>query len=297
MNDEKQMKHYLGIDVGGTKTLAVLVNARGDILGEHRAATTQQGEAALAAQLVAMGQTLARDAGVAVQAVGIGMPGAVCPKTQSLSMMPNVQGVAGAGFIAKLRAAFGLPVALENDVNAAALGEAWQGGAGDPFVFLALGTGIGMGLVMNGALCRGRHGAAGEIAYLPLGAVAPTPAEYRAAMLENRLDGKAWIDAYHARGGGEKTLADCFAAPDAIFREVLAEQAERLALAVLAIAAVIDPQTVCLGGSIGLQPALQDALRRTLSRYSDHPPAIAAARLGAYAGAIGAARAGMMNGK
>lgn len=291
------MKHYLGIDVGGTKILAALVNEQGGIVAESREATSQQGETALVAQIVAMAQVLVRKANVAVHALGVGMPGAVCPRTQALSMMPNVSGIAGTGFVEKLRAAFAAPIALENDVNVAALGEAWHSGAGDPLVFLALGTGIGMGLVVNGVLCRGHHGAAGEIAYLPLDAVRPTPAQYRTAMLENRLGGKVWMDDYHARGGTKATLAECFAAPDTIFAEVLAEKSERLALAILAIAAVVDPQTVCLGGSIGLQPALQQATRDALARYSDYPPLITVARLGGHAGAIGAARAGMLYGK
>lgn len=291
------MTHYLGIDVGGTKILAVLVNEQGDILAESLAPTSQQGEAALAAQIAGMGQALAREAGVVVQSVGIGMPGAVCPRSQSLSLMPNVAGIAGTGLIEKLRAAFAVPVVLENDVNAAALGEAWRTQAGNPFVFMALGTGIGMGLVINGALCRGHHGAAGEIAWLSIADSRPTPAQYRAAMLESQLGGKAWIDDYHARGGRQATLADCFAAPDNIFADMLVDKSERLALAILAIAAVIDPETVCLGGSIGLQPALQEATREALARYSDHPPAITAARLGGHAGAIGAARAGMLHGK
>ena len=70
----------------------------------------------------------------------------------------------------KLSEALGVPVALENDVNAAALGELWHGRASGhrTFALVAIGTGIGMGVIADGALLRGARGAAGEIAYLPI---------------------------------------------------------------------------------------------------------------------------------
>lgn len=292
------MTHYLGIDVGGTKILAVLVNEQGGIVAESREATSQQGETALVAQIVAMAQALAQKANVAAHAVGVGMPGAVCPRTQALSMMPNVSGIAGTGFVEKLRAAFAVPVVLENDVNLAALGEAWRTQAGNPFVFMALGTGIGMGIVIDERIYRGHRGGAGEIALLPIGKGDADSARYRRGMLETELGGAAWLAAYQAQGGdAARTLAECFAAPDSAFASVLAEKSEQLALAILAISAVLDPQSVCLGGSIGLQAALMHETRNWLARYADYPPMLHAAMLGDHAGAIGAARAAMMYGK
>lgn len=292
------MTHYLGIDVGGTKILAALVNEQGEIVAESREATSQQGETTLAAQIVAMGEALGHKAGCRLHGVGVGMPGAVCPRSGALSMMPNIPGISGTGFVEKLRAAFAVPVALENDVNAAALGEAWLGQGGEPLLFIALGTGIGMGIVIDGRIYRGHRGGAGEIALLPIGKGDADSARYRRGMLETELGGAAWLAAYQAQGGDAAcTLAECFAVPDSAFAAVLAEKSEQLALAILAISAVLDPQGVCLGGSIGLQAALLHETRNWLVRYADYPPMLHAAMLGDHAGAIGAARAAMLYGK
>lgn len=294
----KEMTHYLGIDVGGTKILAALVNEQGDIVGERLEATSQQGEAALIAQIVAMGEALGHKAGCRLYGVGVGMPGAVCPHSGALSMMPNIPGISGTGFVEKLRAAFAVPVALENDVNAAALGEAWLGQGGEPLLFIALGTGIGMGIVIDGRIYRGHRGGAGEIALLPIGKGSADSARYRRGMLETEMGGAAWLAAYQAQGGETgRTLAECFAAPDQVFANVLAEKSEQLALAILAVSAILDPQSVCLGGSIGLQTALIAATQQWLAQYVEHPPALHAARLGDHAGALGAARAAMLYGK
>lgn len=294
------MKHYLGVDVGGTKILAILADEQGNIRAEARQATSQQGEAALVAQIADMGKALARQTGATLHGAGIGMTSAVCPRTRALSMMPNIRGVSGTGFASALRAALACPLALENDVNAAALGEAWLGRQGDPLVFIALGTGIGMGLVAEGRLYRGHRGAAGEIALLPVGEGQGKAADYRRGMLESTLGGAAWLAAYRARGGDStRTLAALFAAPDDTFRHILAEKSGQLALAILAISAVADPQTVCLGGSIGLQAALLAQTQQRLAEYCEAPPALCAAMLGDYAGALGAARAVILqeNGK
>ena len=152
-----------------------------------------------------------------------------------------------------------------------------------------------MGVVINGRLCRGHRGAAGEIAYLPLGAAPLTPQSHQQGAFETRLSGAGWIAAYRARGGdGAQTLAELFAAPDALFRDVLRESADLLARGILAVAAVIDPEVVCLGGSIGLQPAVLDSTQAALDHYGHHAVRLCQSQLGQYAGAIGAARAAQL---
>lgn len=241
--------------------------------------------AALAAQLDPHGQAAG---------LGVGMPAAVSPQTLELSHIPNIAGVEGTAFAEILQATFAVPVAIENDVNAAALGEAWLGRTGDPLVLLSLGTGTGMGVVIRGRLFRGHHGAAGEVAYLPIGARSADAADYRDGVFEQRLGGAGWLAAYHA-AGGERTdgLAALFARPDAVFAQVLDESAQILAQGILAVAAVMDPQTVLLGGSIGLQESLLAATQRHLRAYGS-PIVPAHAQLGQYAGALGAARAAML---
>src|SRR5262249_57932293 len=99
-----------------------------------------------------------------VDAVIVGVPGVVADDG-TLKLVENVAGLEGRRFADELHAELGLPVALENDINLAALGEQWQGvalGVSD-FVFLSIGTGMGAGLVLGGELHRGRNGAAGEL--------------------------------------------------------------------------------------------------------------------------------------
>ena len=287
------MKRWLGIDVGGTKILAVLFDDNGRRLDEIREDTTQEGVDALVAQILNIRDKL--DGTRTVSAMGLGMPGAVCPKTQALLWIPNIAGVQGDTFAPALRAACDIPVMIENDLNVAALGEAWQGQGGDPLAFIGLGTGTGMGIVIDGRLCRGYRGAAGEIAYLPLGSHPLTPEAHQKAAFETQLSGAGWIARYRARGGDPaRTLADLFAAPDALFADVLAESAQLLAQGILAIAAVLDPEVVCFGGSIGLQADLLNATQAALDNYGHHNVRLCQSQLGQYAGAIGAARAAIL---
>lgn len=294
----KAHTHLLGIDVGGTKILAVLLDGQGRKLAEYQEATTRDGQAALIAQIVGLQVKLCQMAGVCkieLDGIGVGMPAAVHPSEQSLQMIPNIPGVAGTDFVRELRQALDAPIVLENDVNAAALGEAWLGHRGDPLAFVALGTGIGMGLVMGGNLCRGHRGVAGEIALLPLGVAHPDAEACRQGILEAQLSGKAWLRAYRNLGGDpQRDLPDLFAAPDVHFSTVLNDAANLLALAIMSVSAIVDPEIVCLGGSIGLQPALLAYTRKALSHFSVYTPHLCHSYLGGYAGAIGAARAAML---
>lgn len=299
------MSVALGLDVGGTKILATVVNEGGEVLAQHREATSHHSHEAFIAQLKALYQRFACD--YAVQAVGVGMPASVCPRTQTLHQMPNLALVDGKRFVADLKAALPVPVAVENDVNVAALAEYRYGVGGEPLVLVALGTGIGMGVVVNGRLLRGYRGAAGEIAYLPFGraylpfgsaylpfgGAATTPRTEPSADFEARLGGAGWLQAYQQRGGDKAlslpdSLAALFATPDAIFDAVLLESADLLARGLLTVATLIDPERICLAGSIGLQPRLLAATQSALCAYG-MPVELRPASLSHEAGAMGAA--------
>ena len=102
----------------------------------------------------------------------MGSPGIIDPKSGAIVIAPNIAGLDSIDVPAALRARLGIDIAIENDVNLAAIGEHWRGNSrkARTFAFIAVGTGIGMGLFADGHLIRGARGAAGEIAYLPLGA-------------------------------------------------------------------------------------------------------------------------------
>src|SRR5438105_11921746 len=125
-----------------------------------------------------------------VDGVVVGVPGVVDASGGGrLTLATNVPGLEGRRFGAELHDRLGLPVALENDINLAAVGERWRGVARgvDNFVFLSVGTGMGAGLVLGGELHRGRHGAAGEIDFALAGVgetVDPSAAEVSALAQE-----------------------------------------------------------------------------------------------------------------
>src|SRR5260370_423979 len=97
-------------------------------------------------------------------------PGVVAPKSGAIELAPNITGLDHLNVVGLLGEKLGSPVILENDINLALLGELWHGCAQnvDNVAFLALGSGVGLGLYVNGRLVRGENAVAGEIGYLPL---------------------------------------------------------------------------------------------------------------------------------
>lgn len=287
-----------GVDVGGTKTQSVLTDLAGRVLAETKEPTVSAGGDAVLGQIRAQRDRLLAELGqpLPLLAAGIGLPGAVHPATGVIHRMPNVAGLAGRDLRALLAEDLGLPVAIENDANLAALGEGWLGhGRGhETFVFVAMGTGIGMGSVVNGALLRGAQGAAGEIAALPIGADPFDPATFAEGALETAISSRALLADYLRRGGtGGGSLRELFLAeaPDPAFEATLERLAILLAQALLATVSVLDPSLVILGGSIGSRPEVLERTRHHLSRCLPEPPECRISSLGNRAGVIGAARA------
>lgn len=280
----------LGCDVGGTKVHSVLSDLQGRCLAERVEPTDPAGGAALVAQILRhRDQLVAQVGAVPLMAAGIGLPGAVHPKTGHISRMPNIAGLRETDLAAHLTAALRLPVAVENDVNLAALGEHWLGHRAASMAFLALGTGIGLGQLVNGHILRGASGAAGEVALLPIGA-SPFAAEtFETGALESTVGAAPLVAAYEAQGGRPgQTLRDLFAAGDPRFSDVVDGLVERLALAVLSVAAITDPEIVVFGGSVGQQP---DLVSRVAARLAQQPfamPECRVSRLGNRAGVLGA---------
>ena len=160
----------VGLDVGGSKVLGVLVGPDGRATTSVRLASRLGGEA-IAAVAVEATRRLADEGGVDVAAlagVGIGLPGIVDPSAGEVEHAVNLgiaQTVPLAGLVSS--GLGGLPVHLENDLNCAALGAAHLSGRPDAdLAFLALGTGLAAGLLLDGTLRRGAHRAAGEIGHL-----------------------------------------------------------------------------------------------------------------------------------
>src|SRR5579872_1665833 len=143
MNDDS---FCLGVDLGGTKVAAAIADSAGDIIAELTELTNPRGGRHVLEQIIALGDKLGLQADAdpaKIRSVVIGVPGAVDPRTEDISLIPNIEGLADCNFLQCLRERFGQGVSLENDVNLAMLGEATGGCARGHrnSAFLALGTG------------------------------------------------------------------------------------------------------------------------------------------------------------
>lgn len=164
----------LGVDIGGTTTAAGLVTADGEVLADEHAPTHRAGPGTSGLTIVELIGALQRQAesrGLRVLGIGVGVPGVVdAARGRVSNEAPHVPDLRGQPLAATLSERFGLPVYVDNDVNALALAEHTFGlGRGArSLVVLAPGTGFGAGIVLDGLLVRGAHGYGGEFGHAPV---------------------------------------------------------------------------------------------------------------------------------
>ena len=220
--------------------------------------------------------------------------GRVLAEAGAIEMAPNITGLDHLNVVGLLSEKLGTPVVLENDINLALLGEIWHGCAQnvDNVAFLALGSGVGLGLYVNGRLVRGENGAAGEIGYLPIGGD-PLQAESRLqGCLEYQIGATGVVRRYREAGGSdvdsEREVFERAQAGDLIAADVVEETARLTALAAAAVIATVDPQLLVLGGAVGARPDFADKVARVLLQLSARPVEIRTSTLGRRAGVVGA---------
>jgi glucokinase len=158
----------VAVDMGASHIRFVLANEAAEVLGEIRdRVLSQAGPEGILHQIRDGIERLLAPlpSREGFRGIAIGVPGAVQPKSGQIIDANNVPGWHEVDLGQELETHFAAPVYLDNDANMAAIGEHWRGVAKgvDNFVFVALGTGVGAGLIVNGRICRGRLGAAGEI--------------------------------------------------------------------------------------------------------------------------------------
>lgn len=289
--------HCFAADLGGTKLAAAMVDARGQIVAELTEPTDPRGGAHVAEQIAGSAGRLAQTVGIEtarVRHVMVGIPGAIDPLTGRVSLTPNVAGLQDFDILDYLRGRFGADVKIENDVNLAMLGEQALGCASQcrNAAFLALGTGAGLGLLIDGKLFRGARGSAGEIADLPLGRDPISQTASTAGAFELEVGSLAIVDRYRRQGGANAaTVRDVFnllQAGDAVAASVLDTTARWVALAVATLQSLLDLELIVFGGSIGVRPELYERVRQVLPALFSRPINIAPSRLGDRAGLVGA---------
>jgi fructokinase len=249
----------LGIDLGGTKTAAIVLDDRGRTVWEQRKPTPRNDYDAtveLIAGLVAEGERAA----ASQCPVGIGMPGAISPAT-GLVKNANSTWLNGRPLREDIERRLGREVRLANDANCLAVSEATDGAAaGADVVFGAiLGTGVGGGIVVRGRLVTGANAIAGEWGHNPL----PWPEDDerpgrecycgRRGCLETFLSGPALSAAYGDRAGrteSGETVVALAASGDEVARAVLDRWTTRLARALASVINVLDPDVIVVGGGL-----------------------------------------------
>src|SRR5260221_6618599 len=154
------MKLTIGVDIGGTKILAGVVDEHGKILDSCKVATPEDSDKTADAIAEAVGRVMGD---YEISAVGLGAAGFIDADRATVLFAPNVSWL-NEPMKSRIEQRVGLPVVVENDANAAAWGEAKFGAAAghDDVVVITVGTGIGGGLILNGKLYRGRFGIGGE---------------------------------------------------------------------------------------------------------------------------------------
>jgi glucokinase len=265
----------IGLDIGATKTLGVLVDTAGRVLAQAREATEPGSEGVIdtAARVVA---DLGGDG--AARSVGVGIPGLVDHIGGEVQHAVNL-GLNGDRLALRelLEDRCALPVHVENDVNAATLGAVALSGIRD-LVYLSIGTGLAAGMALDGVLRRGATGAAGEIGHVPVDPAGAVCQCGQRGCLETVASGSALAAAWPS---GDRPAAQAlFAAAAAGDREAVAVRdrfTAGVADAVRTLALSVDPQTVVLGGGVAhLGQELVDRVADALRRQAAASPFLAA---------------------
>jgi glucokinase len=306
----------VGVDLGGTKLLGVLLDSAGDVLVERRAATPRGGAAIVAAlaELVT-GFDDERSTPGEHLPLGVGVPGLV-DRSGTIRFSPNLPGVVDLAVRAELQARWpGRRVIVENDATAAAWGERSQGAArnADNVLMVTLGTGIGGGLVSGGCLVRGAHGFAGEIGHMVVDPGGPLCPCGQSGCWERYASGSGLgrLGREAAEAGLAERLVELAGGdPEAVRGEHVSRAAEEgdpgglavmerfgwwLALGIANLVNAFDPELVVIGGGVvSAADVLLDPTRRafaTLVEGGQLRPGvpIVAAELGERAGAVGVA--------
>jgi predicted NBD/HSP70 family sugar kinase len=292
--------YVAGVDVGRSWVRVAVADLTGAIVGRRDERNRARSAGALVERVRSLAHDVVEEAGIAwgdVVHTVVGSPGVLDPETGRLRYAPNLPGWGRAGLVDELRTALTASLSIDNDTNLAALGERAYGlGRETPdFVYLSVGTGVGMGIVVGGELHRGARGAAGEVGFLPLsgGGLGRSGSASRGGALEEAAAASGLVRTARDLGmTGTVTAERIFslaAADDALALEAVRHEASRLAVVVAAVAAIIDPNLVILGGGIGSNAnLLLPHLEAAVEQLTPLRPPIALSTLGADAILLGA---------
>src|SRR5436190_9343162 len=298
--------YVLGIDIGRAWIRVAVADLAGAVIARGETPNRARTAAAVVRTTAREARAAAKRAGVPWKSVVhtvVASPGVFDPLTGRLWHTPNLPDWSKPGLAAELRDALTPSTTIDNDANLAAVGERDFGRGRDArsFVYVELGTGVGAGIVIDGELYRGARGAAGEVGYIPWPGEDGVGRSDR-GRLEEATSAAAVVTAAREAGmRGELTAKDVFDAArkgDAKAVRAVDVEAERIALLLATISAVVDPEFIVLGGGIGgsadlLRPRIEEQVHNLTpleTRIEESELGQDAIVLGAIATALATAR-------
>ena len=297
-------KYVIGVDVGGTNVRLGLVEPGGRVVSRSAFATAGFASTPdrLTTAICEAVETLLRDRRVgraSVTGVGVGLPGLVDAGKGIVRMLPNIPGWKDVPLAGVMGNDLRLPVRIDNDVNMITLGE-WKFGAGQGFkdmICMTLGTGVGAGLVLNGAIYRGPGFAAGEVGHMPLNDKGPPCG----------CGGWGCFERYVGHQQLQKVAAELFAKPDISLEQVYhkALEGKKKALkfwdtvgemvgnGLVGPVNMLNPGVIIIGGGVArsfsfFEAAIVRTLRRRAMQTQAEMVRVIKAQLDDDAGFIGA---------
>ncbi|WP_241825109.1 ROK family protein [Micromonospora sp. CB01531] len=275
----------LGIDFGGTKMAVGVADAEGQLLAHRRVPThAEQGAPQALDRALHLAAELVAEVGGPLVAAGVASPGVVRP--DGIDLAPNVPGWERLRLADAVRDALGVArVAVDNDLNAAALAELRLGALrdADPGLVVGIGTGVAAAVTVGGTVLAGHRGAAGEIGY----AVAGGP--WPGTMLELDFSGRALDRLAEDLGvpGGAAGLADAAERPGAA-RDALTARVDEVARHLVTCCLLLDPQRVVLVGGVARSALIRGLLVDRLKEVLPHRPDVVLSRFADDAALLGA---------
>jgi glucokinase len=309
------MSNTIGVDVGGTKVLGGVVDESGNVLKTARRDTPREGGSSLYQAIADVAKELMLD--YPVQSIGVSAAGFVSSDRKTMLATPNIAGWNGVNLDDELTRLIGVSVVIENDANAAAWGEA-KFGAGigmKNILMLTVGTGIGGGIIADGALHRGAFGIAAEIGHIRVvpdgllcgcgargcfeqyGSGTALMRHARELIAEDPASAKELLsrDNGTIEGLSGNSITEAAREGDSIALAAFARTGDWLGAGIASLSVVLDPECVIIGGGVvDAGDILLRPIREGVARYmpfaGKHPyPEIIAATLGNEAGLVGVA--------
>ena len=265
--------YILGYDVGGTKISAVIGDGNGRIMKKITRRTMKDyGKSGITDQLISMGDELIKKAGIEkVSKIGIIFAGPVDSKTGTIISSPNIIGLKNYNITDSIRKHFNVDVYLQNDASASTIAEKLYGAAKNfsNFVYITLSTGIGGGIFIDNKLYKGSHGMAGELGHMVILPNGPICGCGRRGCLEAIASGKGMArrvienisEVKNSTIFSDMNPADIdakkiFAARRAgdMFAQLIVEETiYYLAVGIVNIINILDPQAIIIGGGLSLE--------------------------------------------